>query len=74
MPEVKITVRKNGPFRVEGPVELVDGDGNAYDLTGKPGISLCRCGQSIAFAQSRSVCVCGRRYTLDKDDCVREEP
>ena len=35
---------------------------------------VCRCGQSIAFAQSRSVCVCGRRYTLDKDDCVREEP
>ncbi len=46
MPDVKITIRKNGPFRVEGPVELVDGDGNAYDLTGKPGISLCRCGQS----------------------------
>jgi UDP-2-acetamido-3-amino-2,3-dideoxy-glucuronate N-acetyltransferase len=35
---------------------------------------LCRCGQSIVFAQSRSVCVCGRRYTLGKDDCVREEP
>jgi CDGSH-type Zn-finger protein len=46
MPEVKITIRKNGPFRVEGPVDLVDADGNAYDLTGKPGISLCRCGQS----------------------------
>jgi CDGSH-type Zn-finger protein len=46
MPDVKITVRKNGPFRVEGPVELVDADGNAYDLTGKPAISLCRCGQS----------------------------
>ena len=46
MPDVKITIRKNGPFRVEGPVELVDGDGNAYDLTGKPRISLCRCGQS----------------------------
>ena len=38
MAQVKITVRKNGPFRVEAPegsIELVDADGNAYDLTGK---------------------------------------
>jgi CDGSH-type Zn-finger protein len=46
MADVTISVRKNGPFRVEGPVKLVDGDGNEYDLTGKAGISLCRCGQS----------------------------
>ena len=47
---VKITVRKNGPFRVEDPegsIELVDADGNKYDLTGKPAFSLCRCGASI---------------------------
>jgi 3-phenylpropionate/trans-cinnamate dioxygenase ferredoxin subunit len=50
MPAIKITVRKNGPYRVEAPegsVELVDGDGNKYDLTGKPAFSLCRCGGSI---------------------------
>jgi CDGSH-type Zn-finger protein len=45
-PSVKITVRPNGPFRVEGPIELVDVNGNAWDLTGKPAISLCRCGLS----------------------------
>jgi CDGSH-type Zn-finger protein len=47
---VKITVRPNGPFRVEDPegqVELVDANGNRYDLTGKPAYSLCRCGASI---------------------------
>ena len=47
---VKITVRKNGPYRVEAPpgtVELVDADGNSYDLTEKPQFSLCRCGASI---------------------------
>ena len=47
---VKITVRKNGPYRVEAPegsVELVDADGNKYDLTGKPAFSLCRCGASV---------------------------
>jgi len=50
MATIKITVKKNGPLRVEGPegaVELVDGDGNQYDLTGKPAFSLCRCGGSV---------------------------
>lgn len=44
--EVKITARLNGPFRVEGPIKLVDADGNEWDLTGKPAVSLCRCGGS----------------------------
>jgi CDGSH-type Zn-finger protein len=43
---VKITVRPNGPYRVEGPISLVDVNGNEWDLTGKPAISLCRCGMS----------------------------
>ena len=50
MAAVKITVRKNGPYRVEAPegsVELMDADGNKYDLTGKPAFSLCRCGASV---------------------------
>lgn len=50
MAAVKITVRKNGPYRVEAPeggVDLVDADGNHYDLTGKPAFSLCRCGGSV---------------------------
>lgn len=47
---VKITVRKNGPYRVEAPagtVELVDADGNHYDISGKSLFSLCRCGGSV---------------------------
>jgi CDGSH-type Zn-finger protein len=50
MSGVKITIRKNGPYRVEDPqglIELVDADGNKYDLTGKPAFSLCRCGASV---------------------------
>ncbi len=50
MAAVKITIKKNGPYRVEAPegtIELVDADGNAYDLTGKPAFSLCRCGASV---------------------------
>jgi len=49
MSAIKITVKKNGSYRIEAPegsVELVDGDGNRYDLTGKPAFSLCRCGAS----------------------------
>ena len=49
MAQVKITIRRNGPYRVEAPegtIELVDADGNKYDLTGKPAFSLCRCGAS----------------------------
>jgi CDGSH-type Zn-finger protein len=47
MAEVKITVRPNGPYRVEGPVKLVDADGNEWDLSAKPAFSLCRCGGSM---------------------------
>ena len=49
MAQVKITVRPNGPLRVEAPegaVELVDINGNQFDLTGKTAFSLCRCGGS----------------------------
>lgn len=47
---VKITARLNGPFLLEpgdAVVELVDSQGNKYDLTGKPRVSLCRCGGSV---------------------------
>jgi CDGSH-type Zn-finger protein len=55
MADVKITIRKNGPYRVEAPpgsIEMVDADGNPYDLSarmkeGKLAFSLCRCGASV---------------------------
>jgi CDGSH-type Zn-finger protein len=46
-PEVTITVRNNGPYLVEGPVRLVDADGNEYPLTPGKRFSLCRCGGSV---------------------------
>ena len=46
MSEVKITVKPNGPYRIEGLVKLVDIEGREWDLTGKPAFSLCRCGGS----------------------------
>jgi CDGSH-type Zn-finger protein len=45
--EVEIKVRENGPYKVRGPITLVDADGNAYEA-GADGetIALCRCGGS----------------------------
>lgn len=45
MAEVIITPRKNGPYRVEGPIKLIDPDGNVFAVH-EPVIFLCRCGQS----------------------------
>jgi CDGSH-type Zn-finger protein len=47
---VKITIRPNGPYKVEDPdgvIELTDPAGNRIDLSGKPTIALCRCGASV---------------------------
>ena len=43
---VVIKVRTNGPYKVTGPVMLIDADGNEYDLPEGEGIALCRCGAS----------------------------
>jgi CDGSH-type Zn-finger protein len=44
---VKITIRPNGPYVVEGEVELIDVNGSRIDTTDKPRIALCRCGGSV---------------------------
>ena len=43
---MKIQAKDNGPLRVEGEIELVDGQGRPYGLAGRTVISLCRCGGS----------------------------
>ncbi len=45
MPQVTIKVLKDGPYRVEGELTLLDADGNQIPLPG-PRFSLCRCGAS----------------------------
>ena len=46
MPDVKIEIRGNGPYRVTGPIDLVDTEGNSYTIPEGQWVSLCRCGQS----------------------------
>ncbi len=44
---VTITVRQNGPFRVDGDdVKVVDWNGNEYQIPRRP-LVLCRCGGSL---------------------------
>jgi CDGSH-type Zn-finger protein len=45
MADVKITVKPNGPYRVEGLVDLVDKEGNPIPKA-ESAFSLCRCGHS----------------------------
>ncbi|MDX6664551.1 MAG: hypothetical protein QOG68_757 [Solirubrobacteraceae bacterium] len=43
---VEIKVRDDGPYKVTGPVRIVDVDGGVFAVEeGRP-VVLCRCGQS----------------------------
>jgi CDGSH-type Zn-finger protein len=47
MEQVVIKARHNGPYKVTGPVKIIDADENEYDLSDKgSSIVLCRCGGS----------------------------
>ncbi|MCW2997801.1 MAG: iron-sulfur protein [Solirubrobacterales bacterium] len=45
MDEVVIKVRDDGPYKVTGPVTIVDVDGTAYEVP-EGAVALCRCGLS----------------------------
>ena len=42
----KITIRPNGPYLVEGDIDVTDVNGNKVETTGQTRIALCRCGAS----------------------------
>ena len=46
MSDFKITVRNNGPLRLEGDITVLDDSGQAWGLAGRTVLSLCRCGES----------------------------
>jgi CDGSH-type Zn-finger protein len=46
MAKTKLTVNNNGSLKVEGDFEIVDKEGNVYDLGGRDLVSVCRCGLS----------------------------
>ena len=51
-PLVEIKVRDGGPYKITGPVRLIDAEGNVFDVPGDRPLALCRCGHS----QSKPFC------------------
>ena len=46
MSDMTITATESGPYKVEGPITLLDDDGNEYEVREGKATYLCRCGQS----------------------------
>jgi len=47
---IEIVATKDGPYLVTGDLsqlDLRDGSGNLYDVSGKKRVFLCRCGASV---------------------------
>ena len=63
--EVVIKVRDNGPYKITGPVTVVDADGHPFALPDEP-VALCRCGQS----QTKPFCDASHR-AAGFDSCER---
>jgi CDGSH-type Zn-finger protein len=63
--EVVIKVRDNGPYKITGPVTVVDADGQAFALPDEP-VALCRCGHS----QTKPFCDASHR-AAGFDSCER---
>ena len=65
-PIVEIKVRDNGPYKVTGPVRLIDAEGGEYALPDGETIVLCRCGHS----QTKPFCDASHK-TSGFESCVR---
>ena len=67
MTEVTIKARANGPYKVEGPVRVIDAEGNEFELPEGSAIVLCRCGHSRTkpFCDSSH-----KRVGFVADDCA----
>ena len=46
MADVEIKVRANGPYKITGPVRIVDAEGREFEQPPGSSIVLCRCGRS----------------------------
>ena len=46
MGDVTIKARANGPYKVSGPVRIIDADENEFVLPEGSSVVLCRCGHS----------------------------
>ena len=62
---MEIKVRDDGPYKVTGPVRIVDPDGGTFEIEeGRP-VALCRCGRS----QTKPFCDASHKSGFES--CVR---
>jgi CDGSH-type Zn-finger protein len=64
---VEIKVRDNGPYKVTGPVRLIDPDGGVFEVAEGESIVLCRCGRS----QDKPFCDASHKGKFES--CVRAD-
>ena len=46
MSEVTINLRENGPYKLSGPITILDAEGVPLELPPGSAVALCRCGHS----------------------------
>jgi CDGSH-type Zn-finger protein len=63
---VEIKVRDDGPYKVTGPVRIVDADGGVFEVEAGRPVALCRCGRS----QTKPFCDASHR-AAGFESCVR---
>jgi CDGSH-type Zn-finger protein len=70
--DVTITVRRSGPYKIVGPVRIVDPEGAEFEIPPGDAIVLCRCGHS----STKPFCdATHRRIGFEADDLApRTEP
>jgi CDGSH-type Zn-finger protein len=63
---VEIKVRDDGPYKVTGPVRIIDAEGGVFEFDGERPVALCRCGRS----QTKPFCDATHK-TTGFSDCAR---
>ncbi len=66
----KLTVNSNGSLRVQGEFEIVDKEGNVYNLQGRDVVSICRCGLS----QNKPFCDGSHKGNFDHEAIAFDLP
>jgi CDGSH-type Zn-finger protein len=46
MTDITIGVRQNGPYKISGPITIVDHEGVPFEVPPGSAVVLCRCGHS----------------------------
>lgn len=66
----KLTVNSNGSLKVQGEFEIVDKEGNVYNLQGRDVVSICRCGLS----QNKPFCDGSHKGNFDHEAIAFDLP